>query len=516
MDNLKQVQEKYKSYNIDLLTKLINENPMMSESTINNYYKALLHYTSFFYSDLEEVKDKRNKIKKEKNSKQEYEEIKKDLNNLFNIHLNELYEEAREDKQKRLFDEETRLYNRLKEYTIYLHKSDFKQSSINEYISKVRAFYNKMGIVPPRKFKTIPKKDTSKRNYDEIPTKENIRKVVNSTNNKKYKAVILFMVSSGTATKETSEVTIKTFLKGTEEYHQMQINNDNAYSILEKLNELNNKNYDVIPYFKMYRSKNNNNYYTLCTPEATKHILDWLLTEYENKPININDTLFLLKPKSFNSFFSRLNKKCGFGKVNGQDFFRPHIQRAVQMNQDLTQNNYFYFSILQGRKGTRLEETYYKSGTNYKKLKEIYVTVVPALTFMEETPIKQEHNEKYEELKEKYKKLDELYIRSIKQNDELGYTNELLIRNNKELDRIKKDLIRKGERLKEDKIILKESVEPLYNDMIYYQEIIDQILNIFYDENTVRGEFELIITNYKIKPQYKELEKELNKALRLN
>lgn len=509
MDNLKQVQEKYKSYNITLLTKIINENPNMSKSTIDNYYKALLHYTCFFYEDLEDLKDQRNKARKEKNSKQKQEKIKKELNILFNKYLNELYQEALEDDKKRLFGKETRLYNRLKDYTIFLLNTDFKQSSINEYMSKVRAFYSKMEIRVPPKYKTIEKKDTSERDYEDIPTKEDIRKAVNSTPNKKYKAIILFMASSGTATKEASEITIKTFLKGTEEYHQMPINNENAYKILKKLNERNNKDYDIIPYFKMYRSKNNNNYYTLCTPEATKYILDYLLTEYGNKPININDTLFSLKPKSFNSFFTRINKKCGFGKAKGQDFLKPHILRAVQMNQDLTDQNYFYFSLLQGRKGTVIQETYYKAGTNYKKLKEIYIKVVPLLTFMEETPIKPQYNEKYEELKKEYDKLQSLYNYSTNQNEQLRYNNELLTRNNLELDRIRQDLIRK-----EDKI--KESEAQLYNDMIYYQEIIDQILNLFYDEDVKEGAFGLKTIDYKVKPQYKDLEKDLNKALRLN
>ena len=512
MSDLEQVHNKYRSYNIDLITKIIDDNPLLSESTINNYYKALLHYTCFFYEDLEELKEKRNNAKTVK----QQEEIKKDLNKLFNTYLNELYQEALEDKQKRLFDEETRLYDRLKEYNTYLLRTDFKQSSINEYMSKIRAFYNKMGIRVPPKYRTPEKPDTTKRTFDEIPTKDHIRQAVNSTHNKKYKAIILFMASSGTATKEASEITIENFLKGTEEYHKTKINNENAYAILEQLNERNNRDYDIIPYFKMYRSKNKNDYYTLCTPEATKYILDWLLTEYENKPIDINNKLFSLRPKSFNSFFTRINKKCDFGKVKGQDFLKPHILRAVQMNQDLTDQNYFYFSILQGRKGTVIQETYYKAGTNYKKLKEIYIKVVPLLTFMEETPIKPQYNEKYEELKREYEKLESLYTSSLREKDELNFTNKVLTRNNIELERIKNDLIRKGDELKESETILKESEAQLYNDMVYYQEIIEQILNMFYDKEIEERPFGLKTVNYRIKSEYNELEKELNKVLGLN
>ena len=82
-------------------------------------------------------------------------------------------------------------------------------------------------------------------------------------------AIILFMSSSGAARTEMLSLSIQDFIDSTRLYH----NSNDIYEILDILKERE----DVVPTWKVHRQKTDKWYYTFCSPEANREIINYLL-----------------------------------------------------------------------------------------------------------------------------------------------------------------------------------------------------------------------------------------------
>ena len=71
---------------------------------------------------------------------------------------------------------------------------------------------------------------------------------------------------------------IRTFIEGTKEYHQLNVpenlNVEDQHNIIKQVLEKLSNIDDIVVTFKLIRENVQKNYYTFCTPECTKHILN--------------------------------------------------------------------------------------------------------------------------------------------------------------------------------------------------------------------------------------------------
>ena len=150
--------------------------------------------------------------------------------------LHELLQEAKQEQITLPWMDERQIKKRLFGYRKTLKKRGLQPGSINIMVTRVRTFYTTYNIdLPKMKRLQVINNET----IHDIPTMDHIRTIVNGSGNLKHKALILFMASSGTGTKETLELTIQSFIIATQDYHDQDNIND-------VLNTLKNED-DIIP-----------------------------------------------------------------------------------------------------------------------------------------------------------------------------------------------------------------------------------------------------------------------------
>jgi hypothetical protein len=196
--------------------------------------------------------------------------------------------------------------------------------------------------------------------YGDLPTKNDILRACDISS-LDFKAVILFISSSGCAKAETLSLTIGDFIKATRDYH-------NGESIEEILQLLAGRG-DIVPTFYLRRVKTNKFYHTFCSPEASHCIVKYLLSR-EN--LTLEDKLFDFTHSSLVYNFKKVNDKLGLGFVGRYRLFRSHSLRKYHASNIGLSNE--YIDALQGRAKTKVHEAYIK--TNPKKLKEIYISAM--------------------------------------------------------------------------------------------------------------------------------------------
>jgi hypothetical protein len=111
-------------------------------------------------------------------------------------------------------------------------------------MSKIKTFYKHYDIKIPQ----IPKIQLNEihEGFEEMIKKEDIKTILKSLKNLKYKAIILFILSSGSSINETMNLSLESFFKG------FNINCDENINVLiKKVEET-----DKIPIIQRIREKN--------------------------------------------------------------------------------------------------------------------------------------------------------------------------------------------------------------------------------------------------------------------
>ena len=297
----------------------------LSDSTLNRYKIDLKHYTKYTGMSLEE-----------------------------------LLEEADDEEEQRIRMRKRKIKTHMLGLQQQLLTYNFEPSTIKTIFSRIKAFYRTYDIEIPQ-IRTVGKESTE--TLEDIPTLEHIR-VASSTNNLKHKALILFMASSGTGSKETLSITIQDFIDASSDYHH-------ETSIQNVLDVLSNKK-NIIPTFHLRRFKTNHNYYTFCSPEASEAIIRYLKTRENLKP---ESKLFDITGKGLVMVFQRINEKYKWGWKKTRRFFHAHSLRMFFATQ-LTKAGLDYLIIqwLSGRAVPATTATYFKPSP--EKLKKEYMKVV--------------------------------------------------------------------------------------------------------------------------------------------
>lgn len=303
----------------NLIKKFSNERNL-KDGTIKGYESSIKKYTQFH---------------------------KKDMSYLLN--------EAYLDENSGVLLKERRIKKRLLDFRYHLLNSNLSPNTAKSYLVRIKTFYLHFEVelpsLPPVKYNKLYEVS-----YLDLPNKEDISKVLEIVSID-FKAIILFMSSSGTAKAETLSLTVNDFIKGVSEYYD-------SYN-LEKILDTLNKRKDIVPTLYLKRIKTNKFYYTFCSPEASTAIIKYLKTR---KNLSWNDKLFPFSSSYLITKFQEINDKLNFGQVGYYRFFRTHsLRKYHSSNLGIATE---YIDALQGRSKNKVHEAYIK--TNPKKLKEIY------------------------------------------------------------------------------------------------------------------------------------------------
>ena len=270
--------------------------------------------------------------------------------------MGSLMDEAIVEEDEGISLKNRKIKSRLLDFRSFLLDSGLAISTVRTYFSRIKTFYRHFEIELPY-LNDIKFDEEYLSSYYDLPTRGDIRKVCSISSNA-FRALVLFISSSGCAKAETLSLTVGDFVKASDDYHD-------GGSIDDVLNCLIGRR-DIVPAFYLKRIKTNKFYYAFCSPEASHHIVKYLISR---KGLSLDDRLFDFTDSSLIYSFKKVNDKLDMGFVGRYRFFRSHALRKfhasnIGLSADIVDE-------LQGRGKTRVREAYMK--TNPIKLKEIYM-----------------------------------------------------------------------------------------------------------------------------------------------
>ena len=270
--------------------------------------------------------------------------------------MGSLMDEAIVEEDEGISLKNRKIKSRLLDFRSFLLDSGLAISTVRTYFSRIKTFYRHFEIELPY-LNDIKFDEEYLSSYYDLPTRGDIRKVCSISSNA-FRALVLFISSSGCAKAETLSITVGDFVKASDDYHD-------GGSIDDVLNCLIGRR-DIVPAFYLKRIKTNKFYYAFCSPEASHHIVKYLISR---KGLSLDDRLFDFTDSSLIYSFKKVNDKLNMGFVGRYRFFRSHALRKfhasnIGLSADIVDE-------LQGRGKTRVREAYMK--TNPRRLKEIYM-----------------------------------------------------------------------------------------------------------------------------------------------
>ncbi|MBE6496245.1 MAG: site-specific integrase [Methanobrevibacter thaueri] len=317
---------------------------------------------------LDEISQTRNLAFK---TKQSYKNALKLYVSLQNKSFIDLLKEADIEEEMGVRWKNRKLKYRLINFRLFLQKNYLVTTS-KVYFQRILTLYRHFEIeihdLPPTSNKSV--KMSKPITFQDLPTKKIIRDAVEIAN-PIMKAIILFISSSGCARRETLNLTVGDFIDATYEYHRT----DNIKEALDSLKELD----FIIPIFKIRRQKTNKFYFTFCSHEASKFIVDYLINlDYE---LTLEDKLFNLNLYYWNKYFNNINTQLNLGKVGEYNKFRSHMLRKFHASSLYNVNGGLTLSeidALQGRGKNSTHASYFME--NPQNLKEKYINSLKAIT----------------------------------------------------------------------------------------------------------------------------------------
>ena len=286
--------------------------------------------------------------------------------------LSELLKEADNEEEQGIRWKNRRLKQRLLTYRNYLYETYVKSTAELKF-ALIKTFYKHHEIeihdLPDVNRKNIKLSVPLK--FKDLPDKELIKKAL-KISNPLMRAIILFMSSSGCARAETLSLTIQDYLDATKEYHHTD-------NILEAVKIMHDKD-DVIPTFYLKRIKTNKYYFTFCSPEANKEIINYLLLREDLDNDKLDELpLFKCNIAYFERHFAKINNTLDLGKIGAHNRFKSHILRkfhATNLYNDKMSLD--EIDALQGRGKDLTRSSYFTEDP--RKLKEKYIEHLNAIT----------------------------------------------------------------------------------------------------------------------------------------
>ena len=327
--------------------------------------------------------------------------------------IDDLIAEAHKEEDDNIKKNRRKLKTRLVNFRAYLRNQGFSEKHIKTRFRNVKSFYKMNDVEIPFIPEDTKQYDRQLR-YDEIPTKEDIKRAIETTTSLRNRAMYLFMATSGSGSAETRTFTVREWMLGTKDFH------GETEDIERALNKMDGE-MEYIPVFPIVRQKKNLDYYTCITPEANQYIVNYLKTR---KNLTLDDYVFDISENSLGDAYRSVNDKLGWGRVKGGRFrfFSSHQMRRFNFNVFGIENESFAYMI-EGRKFSATSEAYFVRDP--EKIRATYREFVNDLTIFQKYEIKDLNSKEYLEMKEKMQEKDakieelEQKLREKEKSDEI-------------------------------------------------------------------------------------------------
>ena len=320
-----------------------------------------------------------------------------------NMNIQDLLDEADLEEEAGIRWKRRTLKQRLINYMNYC-KQEMLLSSAKTYVNYIKGFYNhheiEIGQLPKWNSKNanVPEPITSK----DMLTKEIIREALKVTT-PVMRCIILTEASSGMTRSDVLSLTINDFLEATMPYHH-------SNNIQVAVDLMLHEEIDMIPTFKLRRSKTNKYFITFISPEATVEICKYLkLRDKRNKkyhrPLLTNiDKLFKIHESTYIDKFGEINNQLNKGKAGTYNKIRGHNLRRFHatmlerhgMSREL-------INVLQGKSNNDVDDRYFIEDEDH--LKERYIDALEGVLIYTDVKEITKYSIEYQKLEVENKEL---------------------------------------------------------------------------------------------------------------
>ena len=339
------------------------------------------------------------------NTQELYKRSAKYYSKLTGHTLKELLKIADDEETNNIRWKNTQTRKWLIKYREYLFDK-YSKNTARSYLTAIITFYRHFEItIPPLPYYSTKNVKTSPPiKYTDLPDREILSECI-KISKPVMAAAILFMSSSGLSRIDFTNLTIQDYLEATKDYH----NEDNIKAAASVMLEQNN----IIPTFYLSRQKTGVNYFTFCSPEATKAINQYILTRKET--LRKDKPLFKINKRYMSHQFTQLNEHFHLGKAGTYNRMRPHMLRKYHASQLAEAGmSTDHINLLQGRKVAGVaHESYIR--IKPETLKKEYIEALPYLVIDDSTKYKTE----LEEVKSSNTVLQDAIVKKDEQLKEL-------------------------------------------------------------------------------------------------
>ena len=346
----------------------------MLHLNIINFYNISMKYLKEDILDDQVFKNfLDNKNIKDKNTIIQYEIRIRSYCNFTEKTATELVDEAVEEQDNGVKYSDRKVNKYLKDFIDKLTKQSKSENTIKSYYETIKALYYDNDIVL-QKIEFTFNKDVQNP-FEELPTKEHIRKALKYCN-LRDKAIILLQFSSGLGAAEVRNLRYGQFFIAIKEY--ITFNNDEIFNIDNIYRQIRNRD-DIIGIWDSIQSYTDIDYLTFNSSESNKAIIDYLLERHNKKPItSFDEPLFTangnkIGEHTLSAIYRRINQRACLGIRNAKrNFLTSNIPgkmfRTALLECDV---EYLAIELMLGNKIDEIKYAYYKN--NPEILKEEYL-----------------------------------------------------------------------------------------------------------------------------------------------
>lgn len=324
----------------------------------------------------------------------------------------ELIQQARTEIKEYEYKDDRQLETHLYTFLKYLKtERQFKDYTRKICLQTIKSFYRRFDINTDKvKLKAVP--ETYYLNIKQLPTQSDIREVIIESN-RKYRALITHLGSSGMSLIDTQKLTLQDLVNAVN-FNKTHINS------IGDLYQINNKELGIVPAWDRRRNKSNMPYITFSSPESLTFLLDYLRWS----PPSTSESLlfrglkegeFELNYSAIRSYFIYINDKLGWKdrRVGTAHYVTAKTMRtyfANMLEKAGVQEKFIRGMMGHTQKGIR--QFYNKLDVDL--LRDEYLKAIELLTFMEVPVVVDSTDEIVREQNERLK-LQDREMRQLKE-----------------------------------------------------------------------------------------------------
>ncbi len=212
----------------------------------------------------------------------------------------ELLDEAYQDEEEKTPHCRLQLRTRLNSWINHLKNKELSKNTITSKKNGIILLYKYAGIHIPEldkiSGKSFNNNPSQQLQYEDIITREEIKSAMEIADST-IRSLIITSAVTASAKKEVLSMSIRHFIEGTKEYHQMDIPKnlevEEQHNFIKKVLEKLDNFEDIVVTFKLVRAKFQKNYYTFCTPECSKHLICMLKERIQTREFYNEKTIIL-------------------------------------------------------------------------------------------------------------------------------------------------------------------------------------------------------------------------------